>query len=264
MDFPEPLSGMLRNFDWDAYIQTAQSIPIDHVERNTVPYLFTNDTGTIKVVGFIRGFINSNARLINKFMFDLHFVINENGSLSRNIEATITNAIVYPLPDEIYNEMLLANTIYYDVFIKNPLNIAQTIEDIRYLVQQNKTDYLKLTYHHNKITPLMFVISFNDLLPVVKELIKYYVLNDLYYRDAYGHTVLYIVGNNPVKKRIIEDAIKEKELETFLYASKNTGITAENIDELSKYFIKGGKKKSKKKRNKKRDTKRRLKHICIY
>jgi hypothetical protein len=197
-------------------------------------------------------------------MFYLYFVINENGSLSRNLQATITNAIVYPLPEDIHSEMLLVNTIYYDVYIKNPLDIEQIIADIRYLVEQNKTDYLKLTYHYNKNTPLMFVISFNNLLPVVKELIKYYVLNDLYYRDAYGHTVLDKVQNNFVRKQIIEDAIKEKELETFIYASENTGITAENIYKLSKYFIKGGKKKSKKKRNKKRDTKRRLKHICLY
>jgi hypothetical protein len=56
MDFPEPLSGMLRNFDWEAITN-----PIDHrtIQFHRVPYFVKNNTGTIKVVGFINNYIKS-------------------------------------------------------------------------------------------------------------------------------------------------------------------------------------------------------------
>ncbi len=260
MDFPEPLSGMLRNFDWDAYLATAQPIPLRSIQRNATPYLITNETGTIKVIGFLIGDIYSN-NLIPNNVFDLHFAIDETGNLSRTAPSVIHHAIAYVLPEIIRNEMILVNTIYYHLFAYNHMKQNQLIADIRHLVELNKTDYLKITYFASKSNLLLIVMSLYGMVEVFKELIKHYSVEDLKYRNLHGETVLdhALSSNLPVYAKIIEDSIKEKELENFLYVSKKTGLTAENIDELSNYFInnkKGGKTKSKRRRNNRRNTRK--------
>jgi hypothetical protein len=263
MDFPEPLSGMLRDYNWITYLETAQQIPIQNVERHTTPYLITNESGTIKVVGFIGGYINLSTRSINKDVFMLNFVIEENGKISHNTPSQIDNVIIYLLPENIHNEMLLANTILNNVFnINNLKKQNQIITDIRHLAQLNKTDYLKIKLHfHFRENPLMIAMSQQNL-RVFRELIKHYNLDDFNYKNPYEQTILDQAYNSnlPAFVKIIKDAIKEKEFETYLYAVDQTGkkLPAVIVYDLSEYFIdnKKGGKKSKQRRNKKRNTRK--------
>ncbi len=272
MDFPEPLSSMLRNFDWDAYLATAQPISFEHLNQIT-PYLVTNETNKIKVIGFIYDLNKSNSSYAKyEFTFKLNFVINEKGSLSSDkiFSMSNNNFNVYSLPTNICRELLLANVFYYDLYITLNPNPNKLIKDIRDLAKLNRTDYLKMPNYPTKLNPLVHIMIMDsysqqwdslkkEWLPVFKELIKHYSVEDLQYEDTVLNQAK--AYNMPVYVKIIEDAIKEKELESFLYALSKADVhlPAENIDELSEYFVdnkKGGEKKSKRRRNRKRNTRK--------
>jgi hypothetical protein len=255
MDFPEPLSSMLRNYDWNSITN-----PIDHrtIQFHRVPYFVKNNTGTIKVVGFINNYIKS----ANKYIFDLPFIINEDRSMSRDdTPIIIEHSNVYQLPNAIRNEMMLAYTFIYHLFVVPSYQPSVLINAINNMVAQNKTEYLKITMFSSRMTPLMMLVPNIVFFDAFIELIKYYTLDDLYYRDTNHQTVLDRAQGFPFYENAINNAIKEKELETFIYASENTGINAENIYYLAEH-LKGGKKKSKRRHNKKRKTQKKIN--CKY
>lgn len=123
MDFPEPLSGMLRNYDWDAYIASHKPIPVNSVQKSTVPYLVVKNarscigsrcapTAYTKVIGFIP-IVKGNKIIktqIDDIYFDLCFTIDETGELSRESpiahNTVLVGSNIYELPSEIREEML--------------------------------------------------------------------------------------------------------------------------------------------------------------
>jgi hypothetical protein len=284
MDFPEPLSGMLRTFDWDAYIASHKPIHVNSVQTSTVPYLVVkNASGCIrcapyKVIGFISIMDRYNIMRTqeNYIHFELCFSIDETGLLSRKSpnanNISFVGSHIYELPLEIREEMLLANSfvkhIYkylkFGTFTQEKYDILETAIDR--LIELNKTDYLKISIIFSHTTPLIILASSlqqqNAVNHIIKRIIKYYSSGEIKYADKYGNTAL-SEANTPEKIKIIEDAIKDSELRGVIYASNKYFNDKEKMpnqiddtvfNDMREYI--GGKKKSKRRRNKKRNTRK--------
>ena len=234
MDFPEPLSSMLRKYDWDAYIASHTPIPVDSVQESTVPYLVVKKNTSscvgkkcapptsIKIIGFIftvnrhSNKIFPNTFVGNNLKFELKFVINETGELSRDIsELTLVGSNIYELPSEIREEMLLANSYvlkqYRTMFLtQESYDILQNV--ISRLIDLNKTDYLKISLYNT--TPLITLANLidepNASNSILKRIIKYYTLDEIKYANFIGDTALN-QANTPQKIKTIKDAIIERE-----------------------------------------------------
>jgi hypothetical protein len=286
MDYPEPLSSMLRNYDWDNYITSHNPILVNSVQKSTVPYLVVkNASGCVgsrcapnastKVIGFIP-IVYGKKTQVNDIYFDLCFLIDETGELSRESpnahNTSLAGSHIYELPSEIREEMLLANS--FAAHLYKSLKVGTLTQEkydmlntaIDRLIELNKTDYLKISIFFSHITPLMILASSlqqqNAVNHIIKRIIKYYLPDEIKYADKYGKTAL-SEANAPTKIKIIEDAIKDSELKNFIYASdKYFNDKKEKPNEINDTVFHdigtfmGGKKKSKKRHNKKRKTRK--------
>ena len=289
MDFPEPLSDMLRNYDWDRYIASHAPIPVNSVQKSTVPYLVIKNangcvgsrcapTASTKVIGFIP-IVYGNKIIktqVDDIYFDLCFLIDETGQLSRESpnahNASLVGSKIYELPSEIREEMLLANS--FATHLYKSLKVGTLTQEkydmlntaIDRLIELEKTDYLKISIFFSHLTPLMILASSlqqqNAVKHIIKRIIKYYSSGEIKYADKYGNTAL-SEANTSQKIKIIEDAIKDSELRGVIYASNKYFNDKEKMpnqiddtvfNDMREYI--GGKKKSKQRRNKKRNTRK--------
>ncbi len=260
MEYPQPISDMLRTFDWDSYIDSQQPIKIREIVNNSIPYLVVKisnnctelECKSTKIIGFIKeSFRDTDTRAAN-IWFNIQFTINDTGTLTRDmpIQSLTKGSNVYALPEHIHNEMMLVNSFASHIGTFNTNKYQQIFDTIDKLVNLNKTDYLKLTMYYSYDTPLM-VLARTEHSAILKYVIKYYSLDELCYRDKHGHTALDYASNN--NRNIIKDAIKRQKIMGIVYPSvvANTGLTAENYMDLSEYISGGKKTRHKRKQYKK-------------
>ncbi len=255
MDFPEPLSGMLRTFDWNAYLETANQISLNMVKPNTIPYLVVSEKHGPKIIGFIK--------VIHKpgdIEYNFNFVVWPDGRrITRTIPGYMPNAKIYELPPHIHDEMILANTLFAAFHTDEDSNNDSIMHAIKYLIDNNRTDYLKMTTASTSpLTWIMYRYLFlpdDSLIDIFNYIISFYTEQELNYRN---YQLMNIARSyNPRFKNIIEHAYSK--LGSLLYVLKksNSELPAENIDQLKHYI--GG--KSKKRKNRKRRIKKSRRYI---
>jgi len=285
MDYPEPLSSMLRNYDWDRYIASHKPIPVNSVQKSTVPYLVVKNASSCvgtrchrnastKVIGFIP-IVHGNKIIktrVQDIYFDLSFTIDETGQLSRESpnfnNAVLVGSNIYELPSEIREEMLLANLFASKLFdLAKYGNVAapglQKLNAmIDNLIALGKTDYLKISMYASRITPLIIIAEKQQqiLNSIMEKIIKYYTIDEINYANKYGETAMSIV-NSQAKKKIIEDGIKHNEFTDIIATSdayyrekgEHNKIDDTVFHDMRSYM---GGKKSKRKRNNKCKTRK--------
>lgn len=251
MEYPEPISSMLREFDWNTYMNTTEKMNkrqrTNNVTAGTECYIFCNSKNKSKFP-IIIGNIDrkwSDAEYSN----EIFFVVHANRNISRaNIEWE-EKMDVYELPPHIKQEMNLAVTFMHNLktyFGNNYTIVSESRADrlmrlMNELISLDKIDYLKII--SNQFSPLMVATGFHEY-DIMKKLIKYYTIDEINYMNRNRQSALTIannssdVANNIPRVKIIEEGLKNATLKSIIYAMKYKNVEPgiDVVEELSEYI----------------------------
>lgn len=258
MDYPEPLTSMLREYDWNSYIdainakKSLHKITIDEVQPVTEYYMLCKRANKVQfpiiignVSNIFRNIDNGSSRpeVTVGISTQIIFVIDKNGQVTRK-NPNFTKLDVYKLPSDIENEMKLACSFMSRLsLMANPMYEDRNIINnyVNLIISANKFDYLKLT--DNKESPLMVATRLHQY-EIMKKIIQYYTVDEINHENRNHLTALMIANSSPnanlniPRVKIIEDGLKNVQLTSIIYPMKvkNVEPDADTVAGILEYL----------------------------
>lgn len=238
MEFPEPLCGLIRGFDWNQYLverpevnhgNTGDLIQLIYLRQRTG--IFRRNTnpdpriiiGTPVQSNYDTGILNGrNSGVTNNVRWKFCIIYNtDTHEIIINPETTpdVTGRIMYKVPEPVRTEVALANCHSCEQIPSGGIRLGSMIEalfaNVQWLIQNQRLDYLAFNNLSNGSTRLIIACKYGAVL-VVNIILPHYNLQQIEYRNRRGQTALSILDsqefivseNTRIPREAIRDSIR--------------------------------------------------------